>query len=171
MKQAVLNQTLRHLAEQYAVAARQVLGDRLTSIVLFGSVARGQAASGSDIDLLVVCRDLPTGAFRRQEVLEPVRERLLADLDRLWAQGIYADFSEVIKSETEAQHTHPVYLDMTEDAEILFDRDGFFADVLPPPAGRNATTDEQMTNEQIANRRSDHRLRITDYASLFTHDD
>ena len=130
MDKAVLNQTLRHLAEQYAVAARQVLGDRLTSIVLFGSVARGQAASGSDIDLLVVCRDLPTGAFRRQQVLEPVRERLLADLDRLWAQGIYADFSEVIKSEAEAQHTHPVYLDMTEDAQILFDRDGFFADVL-----------------------------------------
>jgi len=130
MDRAALNQTLRLMAGQYAIAAQQVLGDRLTSVVLFGSVARGQAEPGSDIDLLVVCRELPSGAFRRQEVLEPVRERLLADLERLWAQGVYADFSEVSKSEAEAQRTHPVYLDMTEEATILFDRSDFFADVL-----------------------------------------
>ena len=73
---------------------------------------------------------MPTGAFRRQETLDPVRKRLQAELDRLWSQGIYTDFSEIIKSETEARRTHPLYLDMTEEAVILFDRGGFFAGVL-----------------------------------------
>ncbi|MEW6049226.1 MAG: nucleotidyltransferase domain-containing protein, partial [Bacillota bacterium] len=54
-----LNRDLRRLAEAYALAAREVLGDNLTSVVLFGSVARGEAGPGSDVDLLVVCRELP----------------------------------------------------------------------------------------------------------------
>jgi len=131
-----LNQTLQHLAERYAAIAQEVLGDNLTSVVLFGSVARDQARPSSDVDLLVIGRELPAGAFRRREMLEPVRERLQADLDRLWAQGIYADFVEVIKSEAEAQRTHPLYLDMTEEAVILFDRGGFFAGVLERLRGR-----------------------------------
>ena len=125
-----LNRTLRDLAEQYAAVGQAVLGDNLTSVVLFGSVARGRAGPESDIDLLVICRELPAGAFRRQEVLEPVRERLQADLDRLWEQGCYIDFTEVIKTEIEAQRTHLLYLDMTQEVVILFDRGGFFAGVL-----------------------------------------
>ncbi len=127
---ATLNQTLRHLAERYAATAQEVLGENLTSVVLFGSVARGEARPDSDIDLLVICRELPGGAFRRQEVLEPVRKRFQIELDRLWEQGCYADFTGVIKTEMEAQKTHLLYLDMTEEAVILFDRGEFFARVL-----------------------------------------
>ena len=127
---ATSNQALRHLAERYAATAQEVLGENLTSVVLFGSVARGEARPDSDIDLLVICRELPAGAFRRQEVLEPVQERLQVELDRLWEQGCYTDFTEIIKTETEAQKTHLLYLDMTEEAVILFDRGEFFARVL-----------------------------------------
>jgi len=129
-KTTALNQTLQHLAEQYAATAQEVLGDNLASVVLFGSVARGEARPGSDVDLLVICRELPRGIFRRREVLEPVREMLQTELDRLWEQGCYSDFAEIIKSETEARRTHPMYLDMTEEAVILFDRGSFFAGVL-----------------------------------------
>jgi predicted nucleotidyltransferase len=125
-----LNEALRHLAERYTAAACAVLADNLTSVILYGSVARGQAKPGSDIDLLVICRELPPGAFRRQEVLEPVRERLQSALDSLGEQGCYADFTEVIRTEAEAQRTHPLYLDMTDEAVILYDRGGFFAQVL-----------------------------------------
>jgi predicted nucleotidyltransferase len=34
-----------------------VLGDQLQAVILYGSQARGQARSGSDIDVLVVVRD------------------------------------------------------------------------------------------------------------------
>ncbi|MDW8105454.1 MAG: nucleotidyltransferase domain-containing protein [Armatimonadota bacterium] len=125
-----LNQRLLALARQYAQVAQEVLGDNLTSVVLYGSVARGEAELHSDIDLLIVCRELPRGLFRRQEVLQPVRDRLYPALEALWQQGCYSDFSELLKTEAEAQHTIPPYLDMTEDALLLYDRDGFFAGIL-----------------------------------------
>lgn len=135
---AALTRTLRGLADRYAEIAQEILGDNLTSVVLFGSVARGEAGPRSDVDLLVVCRDLPRGAFRRREALEPVRERLQEDLDRLWEQGLTTDVVEVIKTEAEARRTHLLYLDMTEEAVLLCDREGFFGDVLKGVRGRLA---------------------------------
>lgn len=125
-----LNNQLRMLAEEYAQLAREVLSDNLTSVILFGSVARGDAVPASDIDLLVVCRELPAGAFRRRSLLEPIRERLQPRLQQLWDRGIYVDFAEVLRTESEATRTHPIYLDMVEEGVRLFDRNGFFASVL-----------------------------------------
>lgn len=125
-----LNRDLRRLAEAYALAAREVLGDNLTSVVLFGSVARGEAGPGSDVDLLVVCRELPAGAFRRRRLVEPVEERLEPALRSLWEQGLCAGFTVVLRTEAEAACFHRPYLDMVEDAVLLYDRDGFFAFVL-----------------------------------------
>jgi predicted nucleotidyltransferase len=122
--------TLRGIAERYAEIAREILGDNLTSVLLFGSVARGEAHPQSDIDLLVVCRRLPHGAFRRRDLLEPIRERIREHLEPLWRQGQYTDVVEVIKSEEEARHTRLLYLDMTEDAILLYDREGFFEAIL-----------------------------------------
>ncbi|MDW8396514.1 MAG: nucleotidyltransferase domain-containing protein [Anaerolineae bacterium] len=130
LDQTVLNTELRALAERYAQCAQALRGDELTSVVLFGSVARGEARPESDIDLLIICRSLPAGAFRRRAVLAPVRERLDPELERLWAQGCYTDFAEIIKTEAEAQHVAPFYLDLTEDGVLLFDRGGFFARIL-----------------------------------------
>jgi predicted nucleotidyltransferase len=128
--EVTLNQILYRLAERYAAAAQSILGDNLVSVVLFGSVARGEAGPGSDIDLLIICRDLPPGAFRRRDVLEPVWESLQADLEQLWEQKCYSDFREVIKTAAEAERPHLLYLDMTDEAVLLFDRGGFFAGVL-----------------------------------------
>jgi predicted nucleotidyltransferase len=125
-----LNRELRRLAEEYALAAREALGDNLVSVVLFGSVARGGAAPGSDIDLLVVCRELPEGAFRRRRLVEPVEERLEPALRPLWERGLCPGFTVLLRTEAEAACFHRVYLDMVEDAVLLYDRDGFFAGVL-----------------------------------------
>lgn len=130
LEQADINQVLRTLAQRYAELAQEVLGENLTSVVLYGSTARGEATPGSDIDLLIICRELPRGIFQRQKVLEPIREQIQPELDILWSRGCYSDFSEVLKTEEEAQQTIPPYLDMTEDALLLYDRDGFFASIL-----------------------------------------
>ena len=95
---AELNADLFDLAKRYAAKAKEALGDRLVSISLFGSVARGQAGPGSDIDLFVVLQEAPPGMLSRRRLLEPVRESLIAELERLWKQGIYADFVEVIRT-------------------------------------------------------------------------
>jgi len=130
MTQAELNEELKRLAERYAQLAKSHLGENLVSIALFGSVARGEATPYSDIDLLVVCRDLPRGMFKRHALLEPIKERLQSDLERLWKQGVYTDFTELVYTTEEASRFHWVYLDMLEDALILYDRDGFLQGVF-----------------------------------------
>ncbi len=130
MNRAGLNARLQHLAREYTEALKETLGDRLVSVALFGSVARGEAGSTSDIDLFVVLEEAPTGMRRRRALLEPARERLTPALEALWQQGIYTDFVEIIRSREEARRFHPVYLDMTEEAIILYDKNAFFAGLL-----------------------------------------
>jgi len=109
----------RALAERFAALLAERLGDRLVSVALYGSVARGEARPSSDIDLFVVATGLPRGRFARQDVWD--------DLDlALGEPGL----SVVLHTPEEAARTRPLYLDMTEDAILLVDREGFFAAVL-----------------------------------------
>jgi predicted nucleotidyltransferase len=106
------------------------LGQRLRSVVLFGSVARGEADSTSDIDILIVAEGLPPSRLARQDVLAHADTRIEPDLERLRREGIWTDVLPIIKTPEEAARVTPLYLDMVEDAVLLVDRDGFFAGVL-----------------------------------------
>jgi len=125
-----LNDRLGALARRYARLLQDQLNERLVTVALFGSVARRTANAHSDIDLFVVVRDLPPGAFRRRAVVEPVREALLPDLETLWQAGVYTDFVEVIRTLEEARQFHLLYLDMTGEVLLLYDQDRFLADRL-----------------------------------------
>jgi len=127
---AELNALLQHLAKRYATAAQDALGPQLVSLALYGSVARGQATPSSDIDLFVVLQEAPAGMLARRRLLQPARESLTPELEDLWEQGIYTDFIEVIRSRTEARQFHPLYLDMSQEAVLLYDRDQFMHTLL-----------------------------------------
>jgi predicted nucleotidyltransferase len=140
-----LNQTLKTLALRYTQLLEQELGERLVSVALFGSVARGTANEYSDIDLFVVIKDLPTGAFARREVVEPVHQALLPELNKLLLSGIYVDLIELLRTPTEADRFHMLYLDMMLEAQLLYDRNGFM--------GRRLDHVRQRANELGATRR------------------
>lgn len=122
--------TLRQLAVQCAEQVRDVLGERVVSIVLFGSVARGDASATSDIDLLIVARDLPTGQFARKRLLAAADAAFEPALQAAERQGIDTRLARIVRTPEEASRAIPLYLDMTEDAVLLHDTDGFFAGVL-----------------------------------------
>ncbi|MFN8643281.1 MAG: nucleotidyltransferase domain-containing protein [Candidatus Binatia bacterium] len=122
--------TLRRLAEQYAELVRDALGDRVVSIVLFGSVARGDPSPSSDIDLLIVARDLPAGQFARQRLLAAADAAFEPALQAAERQGIDPRLARIVRTPAEAARAIPLYLDMTEDAVRLHDPDGFFAGEL-----------------------------------------
>ncbi|MFB0537254.1 MAG: nucleotidyltransferase domain-containing protein [Anaerolineae bacterium] len=122
--------TYRQIAKDFARLLERELGEQLVSVVLYGSVARQDAQVGSDIDMLVVV-DAPS-----REERKAVRERV-GDLvfefennglmEELFQQGRLVDLEYRLYTKEEAQRTHIFYLDLTQDAMLLLDRDGFFA--------------------------------------------
>lgn len=125
-----LNERLRRISQTYAQALEESLGERLVSVVLFGSVARAEANPFSDIDLLVVAGDLPRGRFARRKILEAADQVIEEELQDLRKQEVWADLSVIIQTPEEAGILRPLYLDFLEDAIILFERGGFFGGVL-----------------------------------------
>lgn len=97
----------------------------LTSIVLFGSVARGEARPTSDIDVLLVAEGLPRSqADRRQPFLDAWETtRATRGLPPI-------EWNLVVKTPDEATYRSPLYLDMTEDAILILDHGHFFDAVL-----------------------------------------
>jgi predicted nucleotidyltransferase len=125
-----VTERLRRLADSYARQLREHLGANLVSVALYGSVARGEARPDSDVDLLVICDELPEGRFARLRRLEAAGATLDGELARLRAEVIDTRFAVIVRTRCEAEHTIPLYLDMVEDARLLYDRDAFFARVL-----------------------------------------
>ncbi len=105
-------------------------GDDLVSLVLYGSVARGEARAGSDVDLLVVLEDPPGNYHRRVDMVLDVELELAQGKEYRRIRdhlGMQPYFAYIILSREEARENRYLYLDMVEDAVILHDRDSFFA--------------------------------------------
>jgi len=134
---------LEHLLEPYRGVVGKLLegllatwGERLVSLVVFGSVARGEAREDSDVDLLVVGANLPRQRFKRQELFELAEQFVEPLIEGLRSKGLNLDLSPVILDVEEARRHRPIYLDMVMDAVIVYDRGGFFEGVLKGLAER-----------------------------------
>lgn len=119
-------------------AVRATYGDRLISIVVFGSVARGAPRAESDVDLLNVGDPLPRGRMARVAEFDPVLAVVDPHIARLRTEGIHTDVSPVFKTPDEVRAGSPLFPDMTLHADDRFDRGGFFAGHL---AGLRARTE------------------------------
>ncbi|HEY8487358.1 MAG TPA: nucleotidyltransferase domain-containing protein [Limnochordales bacterium] len=106
-------------------ACREVFGERLVAVAVFGSVARGTPRPDSDVDLLVVVRDLPLSRLARVQEFEEVEARVAGLLQSLAGQGVLTELSPVLKTPEEVEAGSPLLLDMVYDARILYDPHGF----------------------------------------------
>lgn len=103
----------------------EVLGPKLESIVLFGSLSTGKIKPESDIDLLVVARDLPHKYSDRTDIIrEIVSSRFIDEIIiHVWEKKrIYPELDILLIDVKEADITHPFYLDLTKDCVIIYDR-------------------------------------------------
>jgi predicted nucleotidyltransferase len=105
-------------------------GDRLISVVVFGSVGRGAMRPDSDIDLLFVVDPLPRGRLRRVEEFRGLELQLDGVLKAARHLGVQTTLSPVFKTVAEVRLGSVLFLDMVDDARVLFDRDGFFRQEL-----------------------------------------
>ncbi|ACP34887.1 DNA polymerase beta domain protein region [Sulfolobus islandicus L.S.2.15] len=125
-----MQEPYKSLLEKLTKLLQEEFQDKLISVVLYGSVARGDNRKDSDIDLLLVIKDLPKTITERIILFDKVERKLDDDIMRLMDEGYYVTFSPILKTPEEAMRFSPIYMDMTEDAIILYDRNGFFRKVL-----------------------------------------
>ncbi len=123
----MLRETFAHLTERIEAETHRLYGERLVSLALFGSVARGRMGPDSDIDLLIVADPLPAGRMARVREFDAVEAALAADLEAAARAGVHTYLSPVFKTRAEVDWGSPLFLDMTLDARLLYDRDSFFA--------------------------------------------
>lgn len=119
---ALLDRLLEELKKHY--------GQRLVSCAVFGSVGRGTPREDSDIDLLIVAQGLPRGRLRRVEEFLPVEATIEPELNATRPAGTAIALSPVFKTPEEVETGSPLFLDMVEDARILYDPDGFLTRYL-----------------------------------------
>jgi predicted nucleotidyltransferase len=120
------DELLRHLLVELTAA----YGPRLVACAAFGSVGRGTPRHDSDIDLLLVIRDLPRGRTSRVEEFIPVEVRLESALKTAESSGVRATLSPVFKTPEEVEAGSPLFLDLVHDARILHDPEQFLAGYL-----------------------------------------
>ncbi len=123
----------RRLLERLLTLLQEHFGDRLISLVLYGSVARGEAGEESDIDLLIILDRVSTNYHRRLDDVLTVQARLERESEYEAVSKVLGSapyLSYLILSKEEADENRSIYLDMVEEAKLLFDRADFFANRL-----------------------------------------
>lgn len=128
---------MEHVREPYRTLISRLLEEllnifdgRLKSLVVYGSIARGDYRRDSDIDLLIVVDGLPRSRLERVKLFAEAEAKLDKLLDKLLDEGYAVSFSPIIKTPEEASRISPIYLDMVEDAIIVYDENMFFEKIL-----------------------------------------
>lgn len=106
-------------------------GQRLKTIVLYGSVARGSATSTSDVDFMLIVDGLDRNYGRRIEELvsQELDPILVGEKTYLVRHGYSADLSNIVYSTEESRRFRLVYLDIIHDGRILFDYQNHFGNI------------------------------------------
>lgn len=126
----MLQDTFESILDAVRQASLNHYGERLISFAVFGSVARGTARTDSDIDILLVIDPLPNGRMTRMREWETVEAAVAAALERAKSDGVNTSLSPVFKTPAELRRGSLLFLDLTDQARILFDRDGTLSGYL-----------------------------------------
>lgn len=122
----MLRKAFKETLKKINTACQEIYSDRLISLAVFGSVARDTPNPYSDIDLLIIIEPLPQGRLRRMEEFILVEKKLEPWLDFLQKEKqINTCLSPIIKTPGEVKLGSPLFLDMIDDAVILYDKGNF----------------------------------------------
>ncbi len=104
--------------------------DKLISLVLYGSVARGTAKKYSDIDLILIVENISyTEAMNRFLLVENLLKKSTEFLSTS-KMGYSPEVKPIIFSREEASESRYIFLDVVNDGIILYDRNDFFKERL-----------------------------------------
>jgi predicted nucleotidyltransferase len=115
---------LKLIYDSYKVLKNNIA---LTSLAVYGSVARGTASATSDIDLFIVSNDFKGTLGERIEFLIRIvkKEIIDSEIKFLNRSGIYTFLSFYPLRKDEVERTPLLMLDMVDDAKIVYDEGNF----------------------------------------------
>ena len=127
----VFNHTHRGVINRILTFIKDAYADNLISLAIYGSYASGKARLNSDLDLFIILSK--TG--RRTAELKYFYDKVEAPLENellqlLKIQKIDMSISPFIVSREQASFFNPLYLDMSDDAYIVYDKDDFLRSIL-----------------------------------------
>ena len=102
----------------------------IQAFAVYGSVARGTAGDDSDIDILVISRDFQGSMGNRIEQLLSVEDAVQDEMRWLRKHGIHTGLSFHPLKPAEAERLPYLFLDLTEDAVILYDAGRYLEGLL-----------------------------------------
>lgn len=127
---SILKKKFTELQNRLLQEAKDFYQNKLISVVIFGSAGRETYRFDSDLDVLLIVNNLPRGRLNRIKQFMAIEEKLEPFLKELAQNGIHTYISPILKTPQEAETGSPLFLDMLEDAKILYDKDQFFAKIL-----------------------------------------
>lgn len=121
------------LIERYCEILYDQYHDRLVSVALFGSIARGNWDKNSDIDLIVISEGWQnTPIWRRIRELQELRRTLsrTSEFKSAIEKGFTPNIQHYPLDISEASKFHRIYIDASVDAIILYDKQDFLEHLL-----------------------------------------
>lgn len=105
----------------------RLYGERIVSLVEFGSVARGRICFESDLDLLIVFDPWVNDDRAHSVEFRAIRQGLGSEAAACEEAGWQVRLSPIFKSRAAVEYGSFLFLDMVQDARLLIDRENFFA--------------------------------------------
>lgn len=122
---------LNILLKDFIDILKDNLKDNLTSVILYNIPKKDATHLQSDIDLLVICKNLPNSKWERYDLIMKLLAMLEPKVEELHKKtGVYLYLSPVLKSQKEAQQINKTYFDLVKNGKILFDRNDFFKQII-----------------------------------------
>jgi predicted nucleotidyltransferase len=120
----------RSLVNNLVELIKTEYGDELVSVAVFGSIARDTARKNSDIYILIIASRLSRSRRERVQRFLNIESKLDPVLEKLLDEGYAITVSPVTLTADVAREIPPLFLDLTADAAILYDKDNFLKELL-----------------------------------------
>jgi predicted nucleotidyltransferase len=99
--------------------------------VIFGSVAAGRAKAESDVDLLIMAKELPESYSDRLRPWRGIVAEIESERLKLRRKKrLYPLIDPILLMPSEAERIQPFYLDLLDNSIIVYDKDEFVQWVL-----------------------------------------
>ena len=115
---------LNKILNEFLNKCKEKFGDDLISIILFGSYARGTATEYSDIDLLIIVKNLPERRIDRYKIIKDI------DLEFLKKYCIALSPILVKPEELSIKSINPLIYGILTGYRVIYDKNNFWKNYL-----------------------------------------